>query len=191
MLSWRDIVGRQAQGLAAHACVGRARILEAQLPTWISDAPTAACHHRPCPGFRFRGAGAGRRCAARYDRGQDKALFDAYNACDLDTFRNYLDEGIEFYQDNDDVTTSRDALEVSFKQHCGPGHVAKQRRELVPGTLEVHPIQGYGAVEMGAHRFCEVGPDGQARKCAMLRFVHLWHDDNGHWRITRVISYGH
>ena len=122
---------------------------------------------------------------------QDKALFDAYNACDLDTFHNYLDENIEFYQDNDDVTTTRDALEVSFKQHCGPGHVAKQRRELVPGTLEVHPIQGYGAVEMGAHRFCEVGPDGHARKCATPRFVHLWHNDNGRWRITRVISYGH
>lgn len=122
---------------------------------------------------------------------QDKALFGAYNACDLDTFRNYMDENIEFYQDNDEVTTTRDALEVSFKQHCGPGHVAKQRRELVPGTLEVHPIKGYGAVEMGAHRFCEVNPGGEVQKCATPRFVHLWHNDNGHWRITRVISYGH
>lgn len=122
---------------------------------------------------------------------QDKGLFDAYNACDLDAFRSYLDEDIEFYQDNDDVTTSRDALEVSFKRHCGPGHVARQRRELVPGTLEVHLIKGYGAVEMGAHRFCEVNTDGDVLKCATPRFVHLWHDDNGHWRITRVISYGH
>jgi ketosteroid isomerase-like protein len=122
---------------------------------------------------------------------QDRALFDAYNACDIDTFRDHLAEDIEFYQDNDDVTTSRDALEASFRQHCGPGGVAKQRRELVPGTLEVHPIQGYGAVEIGAHRFCEVVPNGKAPQCATPRFVHLWHDDDGHWRITRVISYGH
>lgn len=122
---------------------------------------------------------------------QDQAMFGAYNACDLDTFREYIDENIEFYQDNDDVTTSRAALEVAFKHHCGPGDVARQRRELVPGTLEVHPIQGYGAVEMGAHRFCEVDSDGRPRKCATPRFVHLWHNDDGHWRITRVISYGH
>src|SRR3546814_6706029 len=102
----------------------------------------------------------------------DRALFDAYNACDIDTFRDYLAEDIEFYQDNDDVTTSRDALEASFRQHCGPGGVAKQRRELVPGTLEVHPIQGYGAVEIGTHRFCEVEPDGAAPQCACPRSPH-------------------
>ncbi len=122
---------------------------------------------------------------------QDKALFDAYNTCDLDTFRNYLAEDVEFYQDNDDVTTTRDALEVSFKNHCGPGHVAKQWRELVPGTLEVYPIKGYGAVEMGAHHFWVVEPGKPDRIGATPRFVHLWHNDNGHWRITRVISYGH
>src|SRR3546814_16816447 len=67
---------------------------------------------------------------------QDRALFDAYNACDIDTFRAYLAEDTEFYQDNDDVTTSRDALEPSFRQHSGPGSVAPQRRHQVTGTRE-------------------------------------------------------
>ena len=29
-------------------------------------------------------------------------------------------------------------------------------RELVGNTLEVYPIKDYGAIEIGAHRFCHV-----------------------------------
>ena len=35
-----------------------------------------------------------------------------------------------------------------WKNICG-----KVSRELVPRTLEVHPIPGYRAVEMGVYRF--------------------------------------
>src|SRR3546814_17398567 len=75
---------------------------------------------------------------------QDRALFDAYNACDIDTFRDYLAEDIEFYQDNDDATTSPAALAASFRQHCGPGGVPTQRRDMAPGPQEVPPTPASG-----------------------------------------------
>lgn len=121
----------------------------------------------------------------------DKALFDALNACDLEGWRRYLAEDIEFYQDNDDVTTTREQLEPSFMDRCGPDNVSTLRRELVQETVEVHPIQGYGAVQFGTHRFWVV-KDGEPNQLAATpRFVHLWRNEDGAWQITRVISYGH
>lgn len=61
-------------------------------------------------------------------------------------------------------------------------------RELVPGSLEVNPLPGFGAIEIGTHRFLhprEPGNVGQAR------FLHIWQNRNGAWKLSRVISYDH
>jgi len=121
----------------------------------------------------------------------DKAFFDAFNACDLETWKRYLAEDIEFYQDNDDVTTSRDALERSFRSRCGTINVAKLRRELLPDTVEIHPIKGFGAVQLGTHRFWKVTAGEPDQLMATPKFVHLWRNKAGAWQITRVISYSH
>ncbi|MEZ4415948.1 MAG: nuclear transport factor 2 family protein [Gemmatimonadota bacterium] len=121
----------------------------------------------------------------------DRALFDAFNRCDLVAFRTYLDENIEFYQDNDDVTTTRDELEPTFRSRCADGKASRLRRELLPETVEVHPIQGYGAVQLGTHRFWVTAAGEPDHLASTPRFVHLWHNRDGRWRITRVISFGH
>jgi ketosteroid isomerase-like protein len=121
----------------------------------------------------------------------DKAFFDAFNTCDLETWRRHLAEDVEFYQDNDEVTTSRDALERSFKARCGTNNVAKLRRELLPDTVEVHPIQGFGAVQFGTHQFWKVTAGEPDQLMATPKFVHLWRHKDGVWQMTRVISYGH
>lgn len=121
----------------------------------------------------------------------DNALFDAFNACDLETWKRYLADDVEFYQDNDDVTTTRAQLEPSFMDRCGEDGVATLRRELVPETVEVHPIQGYGAVQFGSHRFLVVRGGASDQLVAAPKFVHLWRNTGGSWQITRVISYGH
>ncbi len=121
----------------------------------------------------------------------DKAFFDAFNACDLETWKRYLAEDVEFYQDNDDVTTSRDALERSFRSRCGTNNVAKLRRELLPETVEVHPIKGFGAVQLGTHRFWKVTAGEPDQLMATPKFIHLWRNKGGAWQITRVISYSH
>jgi hypothetical protein len=90
--------------------------------------------------------------------------------------------------DKGGVTRGRAALVESVKNNiCG-----KTRRDLLPGTLQVHPMDGYGALQMGAHRFC----DATATPCEGIsggvgRFIHLWQKTDGAWRISRVISYDH
>ena len=75
----------------------------------------------------------------------DTALFDAYNRCDLQKFGSLIDENIEFYHDKAGNTFGRTALTEAIKNNiCGKG-----TRELVPGTLQVFPMKGYGALEIG------------------------------------------
>jgi hypothetical protein len=118
---------------------------------------------------------------------QDAALFDSFNRCDLEKFATFFVEDVEFYHDKGGVTLSRQSLVESVRNNiCG-----KVRREVLAESLEAYPIAGYGAVQMGVHRFYELrakpgsGPSGAAK------FIHLWQYKDGAWRITRVISYDH
>jgi len=116
----------------------------------------------------------------------DAALFDAYNRCDLVKFSSFFVEDVEFYHDQGGVTLGRQNLTDSVKKNiCG-----KVTRELVPGTLQVHYMKGYGAVEMGVHRFHHPGHE-DTEGVGEGRFIHLWQYKDGAWKITRVISYDH
>jgi hypothetical protein len=116
----------------------------------------------------------------------DAALFDSYNHCDLDKFASFFDENVEFYHDQGGVTLGKVALTDSVKKNiCG-----KVTRELVPGSLMVYPMKGYGFVEMGVHRFHHPGHD-DTEGVGEGQFVHLWQYKDGAWKVTRVISYDH
>lgn len=65
------------------------------------------------------------------------------------------------------------------------------RRELVAGSLEVYPINNYGAVEIGVHRFYETGKGQKEKLVGIAKFVHIWQKKDGEWKISRVISYDH
>lgn len=115
----------------------------------------------------------------------DAELFDAYNRCELEKFGAFFPEHLEFYHDQGGlVATTREQLVAAVKQNiCGKVH-----RELVKETLEVYPMKGYGAVELGTHRFSHPGIDSDEGDA---KFVHLWKYENGKWLVTRVISYDH
>jgi uncharacterized protein (TIGR02246 family) len=116
----------------------------------------------------------------------DSALFDAYNRCDLEKFASFFTEDVEFYHDQTGLSVGRQNLTESLKKNiCG-----KVRRELVRETLEVYPLKGYGAVEMGVHRFYHPGADDRESP-GEAKFIHLWSQKDGQWKITRVISYNH
>ncbi len=115
----------------------------------------------------------------------DAALFDSYNRCDLEKFGTFFVDDVEFYHDQGGVTLGRENLAESVKKNICGGDV---RRELVPGTLQVHHMKGYGAVEIGVHRFyhpMSKTPPGEGR------FIHLWQYKDGAWKIPRAISYDH
>jgi hypothetical protein len=117
----------------------------------------------------------------------DAEVFDASYRCDLEKFGSFFAEDLEFYHDNGGlVSKSRASLVEATKNNL----CHKVRRVLVPGTLAVYPLHGYGAVEVGIHRFEHPGrekEDGVGEG----RFLHLWQFKDGKWQITRVVSYDH
>ena len=117
----------------------------------------------------------------------DDALFDTFNRCELEKFGAFFADDLEFYHDKGGLTLSRQSLVESVRNNiCG-----KVRREVVTESLEVHPIPGYGAVQMGTHRFYELKAGKDAPAVGAARFIHLWRHKDGAWKITRVISYDH
>jgi hypothetical protein len=116
--------------------------------------------------------------------GLDTALFDAYNHCDLDKLHDMVSEDLEFYHDQTGLSVGRQAFLDAIKTNiCGKVH-----RELVPGTMEVYLLKGYGAVEIGVHRFTH--PDDPTQ-LGEAKFIIVWRLDHGVWQVTRTISIDH
>lgn len=116
----------------------------------------------------------------------DTQLFDAYNRCNLEKFGALLDDDLEFYHDATGLSRGRQAVVDAVKKNiCG-----KVTRELVPGTLEVYPLAHYGAVEIGVHRFHRPGHDDTG-PVEEAKYILLWQNTDGRWRLTRVISFDH
>jgi len=116
----------------------------------------------------------------------DAAVFDSYNKCDLEKFATFFVDDVEFYHDQGGLMTGKAALTDAVKKNiCG-----KVTRELVPGTMKVFPMKGYGALETGVHRFHHPGHE-DTEGVGEGQFIHLWQYKDGAWKITRVISYDH
>jgi hypothetical protein len=143
----------------------------------------------------FAGAGSSQPNAKQTDAplfdtisALDTAAFDAFNHCSepgqLQKHASYFAPDVEFYHDTGGVTwTRQDMLANTEKYVCG-----NFRRELVAGSLKVFPIKDFGAIAQGSHRFCQFA----SGKCeGIADFVIVWHNQDGHWEITRVLSYGH
>jgi hypothetical protein len=115
----------------------------------------------------------------------DSKLFDAYNHCDLATLGAMVSDDLEFYHDKTGLSVGRDPFITAIKQNiCG-----KVERSLVPDSLQAYPLNGYGAVEIGVHRFRHPGSPEDA--IGEAKFITIWQNKNGSWRVTRVISYDH
>lgn len=111
----------------------------------------------------------------------DSTFFKAYNECDISTQTAFYSDSIEFYHDQGGLSTNKKELLASTEKYiCG-----KVTRTLVPGSIEVSPVPGYGAVEIGMHIFTNHVEGSQSRPS---RFVIIWKNDQGKWTITKVIS---
>ena len=115
----------------------------------------------------------------------DSALFNSYNSCDLPKFASFFVDSVEFYHDQTGLMVGVANLTEAIKQNiCG-----KVVRQLVPESLEVYPMKGYGAVEIGWHRFHP--PGAKPAQSGGAQFIMLWQNNGGVWKITRVISFDH
>lgn len=112
----------------------------------------------------------------------DKKYFAAYNTCDMDTQAALYDEDIEFYHDKGGLATSKtELLESLEKNICG-----KVTRELVEGSIEVYAIAGFGAVQIGMHKFYNNQEPNAISKPS--KFITIWKKVGEGYKITRVIS---
>ena len=117
---------------------------------------------------------------------QDSLLFNAFNTRDIDLFKTMFTKDLEFYHDKGGLTGYEHTID--FLKTTAQGN-NQLKRELVKGSLEVYPIPGYGAMEIGMHRFCHL--DNGKEGCGTFKFVHIWQNKDNQWKITRVISYDH
>ncbi len=118
-------------------------------------------------------------------QGLDTRLFDAYNHCDLTTLGSMVSDDLEFYHDQTGLSVGKATFLAAVKQNiCG-----KVERELLPDTLEVYPLNGYGAIEIGIHRFRHPGHPEEGMGDA--KFITIWQNKAGEWKVTRAISYEH
>ncbi|HLK26972.1 MAG TPA: nuclear transport factor 2 family protein [Puia sp.] len=116
----------------------------------------------------------------------DSVLFNAFNSHDLEKLKFLFSEDLEFYHDKGGLTNYTQNMQA-FKEMALQTHDLK--RELVSGSLEVYPINNYGAVEIGVHRFCHV--ENGKDVCGSFKFVHVWKKTNDGWKLARVVSYDH
>ncbi|MGB4775671.1 MAG: nuclear transport factor 2 family protein [Daejeonella sp.] len=113
----------------------------------------------------------------------DSVFFGAYNTCDMEKQSAFYSDSIEFYHDKGGLMTSKkEILDGTRKNICG-----KVSRELVKGSIEVYPIKGYGAVEMGLHKFHN-NTEKESTPSDAGKFVIIWQNKNNEWIIRRVIS---
>lgn len=149
-------------------------------------------NHRPlffllalCPAFVNAQTGARRDPLFLTVQALDAKLFDAYNHCDLKALGAMVSDDLEFYHDQTGLSVGKGPFLAAIRENvCG-----KVQRELLPQTLEVYPLQGYGAVELGIHRFHH--PQHPEDGMGDARFVTLWQNKQGVWTVTRVISFEH
>lgn len=153
------------------------------LPAAAADAPAAAVLPEG-------------EALTRVIRERDEALFSiTFETCDLDALRPMLADDLEFYHDKGGVTArSADEFVAVIARNCAgwrEPQAWRSRRELVAATLRVDPIPGYGAMEVGEHRFHERQGDGPERLAGAAGFAMVWKLEDGQWKLSRVLSYGH
>ena len=116
----------------------------------------------------------------------DSIMFDAFNTQNMTKFKPFFTNDLEWYQDNGGLISYQTVFENfgnTFKKEF------KLTRQLVKGTLEVHPIKDFGAIEIGTHQFRHI--ENGKEEIGNFKFVMIWQKKDNQWKISRVISYDH
>ena len=127
---------------------------------------------------------------------RDAEFFElVFTGCDPKRLATMLTDDFEMYHDRGGlVATSAPPFIEQYSKDCTkrsqPGEW-RSRRELVPGTMKVWPVPGFGAIEDGEHVFYERKGDGPEKKVGRGRFTQAWKWTPEGWRLARVFSYDH
>jgi hypothetical protein len=129
-------------------------------------------------------------------RAADAELFAlCFTGCDPEKLRGMVTDDLEFYHDKDGlVATSGGKFVSDYAKSCEAKKAPdawRSRRELIPETLHVDPVPGFGAMETGEHVFYERKGDGPEKRVGRASFAMVWKLEDGVWKLHRVLSLGH
>ncbi|NOT87134.1 MAG: nuclear transport factor 2 family protein [Lysobacter sp.] len=113
----------------------------------------------------------------------DARISDAYNHCRIHPLKALFADNAELYFADRGVarqlSTHTDTLRRTF---CG-----KYRREAPASDQRIYSLPDYGAIQIGTQSFCAV--DSQPCRGQRMRFMAIWRQRDGEWRITRLVRY--
>jgi hypothetical protein len=126
----------------------------------------------------------------------DAALFETFfERCDPARLASQVTPDFEMYHDRDGVVaTSGAAFVAMYAKQCETKKAPdawRSRRALLPASLRVDPVPGYGAIEEGDHFFYERQGEGPEKLVGRAHFVQLWKKAPDGWRVARILSYAH
>ena len=126
----------------------------------------------------------------------DHALFSAFfDRCDLAALATMVTDDLEMFHDKNGYMskTGKEFLDgiaaTCARQKTGEDYRA--RREIVPGSLKVYPLNNYGAVEVGVHRFYQLLPGKPEKLVEESQFTQVWKKEPSGWKLARILSYDH
>lgn len=127
---------------------------------------------------------------------KDSLLFDVgFNTCDISQFENLLSENLVFIHDKDGISDKEEFLYNLKNGLCDSPDTYQSRRELLKGSTEIYPLYNddsiYGAIQVGTHRFYETIAGKKKRFASSAKFTNVWFLENGAWKLTKSLSYGH
>lgn len=118
-----------------------------------------------------------------------------HEGCDPERLRSILMPDFEMYHDQNGVSaSSAEPFIAKYAERClkrtdpASGRI---RRHLLPGTLKIYPVPGYGAIEEGSHEHYGRLGRRPERKVTSARYIGLWKLTPAGWRLARAFSYDH
>jgi hypothetical protein len=126
----------------------------------------------------------------------DHELFHHFfDTCEVDKVAAIVADDLEFFHDKGGLTNTTGASFVeSMKSKCErqkTGEDFLSKRVLDRESLRVYPLNNYGAVETGTHRFYAVVEGQPDRLTETAQFLMIWKQVDGAWKLARVVSYDH
>ena len=123
---------------------------------------------------------------------KDSLLFNVgFNTCDVEQFKNLLSENLKFYHDKDGISDKTKFLYDLKNGLCKSPETRQVKRLLMKESTEVFPLYKngnlYGAIQNGAHLFYE----SKDSEPGYAKFSNVWMLENGDWKLSTSLSYGH
>lgn len=117
---------------------------------------------------------------------QDSLLFGAFNDRNITTLKSYFTNKLEVYQDNTGLRNFDETVQA-FTGVFKMDYILT-RRPIIE-SIEVYPLKNYGAIETGQHTFCHT--ENGKLESATFKFVHIWENKDGQWKVAKIITYDH